>query len=316
MEPTYTSKQARSSLYHIIYQLLWDWVASRDRRDIAAMLTALPLQFDYYRTRGIPSDFMLRQIGKAPYAVWSEFQRQDQTSSGVVPSDGTLVHKDTSAHREEPPRSPTESGPNDQSDTHAVRQRKPSGRSAASTAKREPIDVDKWLKDATIVGLNAFEPVAEYMLGLGACKVLGLESLVPLGTEKGGYVLSGPRVGYSLRNLECQLIPSARDEIRDDPFVVELDRLEAAPHSVRSVWLPRLLHDVIVYDAHGGVEVMFKRLPGTTAEARRDVVDKYAAMGLYDEPYIGHTPIRQLLLVGYLLHRAYDLRPQLLDGDR
>jgi hypothetical protein len=34
------------------------------------MLNALGSQFAYYDAHGIPSDFLMRQIGRAPYAAW------------------------------------------------------------------------------------------------------------------------------------------------------------------------------------------------------------------------------------------------------
>jgi hypothetical protein len=75
METSYSSKQARAALYASMHQLLWDWVASHEgSRDVAVMLTVLPRQFEYYRVHGIPSDFMLRQIGRAPFVAWWESQ--------------------------------------------------------------------------------------------------------------------------------------------------------------------------------------------------------------------------------------------------
>jgi hypothetical protein len=75
METSYSSKHARAALYASMHQLFWDWVASRDEgRDVAVMLTALSRQFEHYRVNGIPADFMLRQIGRAPLAAWSAFQ--------------------------------------------------------------------------------------------------------------------------------------------------------------------------------------------------------------------------------------------------
>jgi hypothetical protein len=45
----------------------WDWCVGRDD---ATMLQALERQLDHYGVRGIPSDFLMRQIGRAPYAAW------------------------------------------------------------------------------------------------------------------------------------------------------------------------------------------------------------------------------------------------------
>jgi hypothetical protein len=78
IETSYSSKHARAAFYASWHQLLWDWVAARDDDSHAAvtvMLTVLPSQFGYYQVHGIPDDFMLRQVGKAPFAAWWEYQR-------------------------------------------------------------------------------------------------------------------------------------------------------------------------------------------------------------------------------------------------
>ncbi len=75
METSYTSKQARAAFYASMHQLLWDWVATRSGYQYGGeMLRVLPSQFEYYELRGIPSDFMLRQIGRAPFAAWWQSQ--------------------------------------------------------------------------------------------------------------------------------------------------------------------------------------------------------------------------------------------------
>ena len=75
IETSYTSKQARAAFYASMHQLLWDWVASRNGyRYVGEMLRVLPSQFEYYELHGIPSDFMLRQIGRAPFAAWWQSQ--------------------------------------------------------------------------------------------------------------------------------------------------------------------------------------------------------------------------------------------------
>ena len=54
--------------------VLWDWVAAIARPAIenALFLDRMRSQAAYYRAHGIPSDFQLREIGRAPFAVWRE----------------------------------------------------------------------------------------------------------------------------------------------------------------------------------------------------------------------------------------------------
>ena len=69
-ETSYASRQGEGLLFSIKHQVLWDWCAGQGKDVTAAMLEALERQFDHYDVHGIPSDFMMRQIGRAPYAAW------------------------------------------------------------------------------------------------------------------------------------------------------------------------------------------------------------------------------------------------------
>lgn len=71
-ETSYSSQEGHDTLFPLIYQLLWDWVVTQDLNSGlgASMLTALSQQLEYYALHGIPSDFMMRQIGRAPFAAW------------------------------------------------------------------------------------------------------------------------------------------------------------------------------------------------------------------------------------------------------
>lgn len=69
-ETSYASRQGEQLLFSIKHQVLWDWCAGQGKDVTAAMLEALERQFDHYDVHGIPSDFMMRQIGRAPYAAW------------------------------------------------------------------------------------------------------------------------------------------------------------------------------------------------------------------------------------------------------
>lgn len=76
-ETSYSSQEAHDALFSVIHQLLWDWVVTRDGNSGlgASMMIALSRQFDHYRAHGIPSDFLMRQIGRAPFAAWQGSQR-------------------------------------------------------------------------------------------------------------------------------------------------------------------------------------------------------------------------------------------------
>jgi hypothetical protein len=39
--------------------------------DPAELVAQMSAQYEHYREHGIPSSFMLRELGTAPYAVWS-----------------------------------------------------------------------------------------------------------------------------------------------------------------------------------------------------------------------------------------------------
>jgi hypothetical protein len=83
-ETGYSNGQARKVLFASVHQAIWDWIATNAPRETQAlMLAAIERQFDYYAHRGIPSDFMMREIGKAPFAAWAA------TSVAVAPEPTT-----------------------------------------------------------------------------------------------------------------------------------------------------------------------------------------------------------------------------------
>jgi hypothetical protein len=73
-ETSYSSGEVHDVLFPLIYQLLWDWCVGHDSSAATTMLPALEWQLAYYGVHGIPSDFLMRQIGKAPYASWKASQ--------------------------------------------------------------------------------------------------------------------------------------------------------------------------------------------------------------------------------------------------
>ncbi|HMS73499.1 MAG TPA: hypothetical protein PKB03_10745 [Baekduia sp.] len=57
----------------VTHRVLWDWVLARAPREVdkAAVISAMRSQCAYYNEYGIPSSFLLREIGTAPFATWS-----------------------------------------------------------------------------------------------------------------------------------------------------------------------------------------------------------------------------------------------------
>jgi hypothetical protein len=72
-ETSYSSAKAEELLFSKMYQVVWNWVvASATVETTDTMITALERQFAYYEVHGIPSDFLMRGIGKAPFSAWQE----------------------------------------------------------------------------------------------------------------------------------------------------------------------------------------------------------------------------------------------------
>jgi hypothetical protein len=69
-ETAYATKQGGEQLFQVVHELFWNWCAEQGRDANRAMLDALEAQFAYYDAHRIPSDFLMREIGRAPYAAW------------------------------------------------------------------------------------------------------------------------------------------------------------------------------------------------------------------------------------------------------
>lgn len=71
-ETGYQIPADRKALASVIDRVLWDWVAAQEpkRHNGTIVLNMLDRQFEYYSHHGIPSDFRMREIGKAPFAAW------------------------------------------------------------------------------------------------------------------------------------------------------------------------------------------------------------------------------------------------------
>lgn len=71
-ETAYATKQGGEQLFSVIHELFWNWCATQGRDANVAMLNALGSQFAHYDAYGVPSDFLMREIGRAPYAAWQD----------------------------------------------------------------------------------------------------------------------------------------------------------------------------------------------------------------------------------------------------
>jgi hypothetical protein len=70
-ETAYSSRQAEELLFGLVYQVVWDWVVGRSTKGTQErMVGALERQFGHYAINGIPSDFRMREIGRAPFVAW------------------------------------------------------------------------------------------------------------------------------------------------------------------------------------------------------------------------------------------------------
>jgi hypothetical protein len=68
-----TPKKARDILFFTAPRVCWDWVFTEIADDLAtarAVVADLLLLCDDYRENGVPRDFFLKGIGRAPYRLW------------------------------------------------------------------------------------------------------------------------------------------------------------------------------------------------------------------------------------------------------
>jgi hypothetical protein len=70
-----TLDNARDVVFRVAHKVLWDWAITGAATTVTAveMVQQMRRQCEHYRQHGIPSSFMLREIGTAPYAVWDGY---------------------------------------------------------------------------------------------------------------------------------------------------------------------------------------------------------------------------------------------------
>ena len=221
-------------------------------------------------------------------------------------------------HYHEPPEAPTESVAMSQDGEPSEGEGIPS----ADHSQRVHLDAKDWLDEAAIICTNDFEPAAELILQIGTVKMLcpGYVPLQPAPPEwralEGGDTqaacLGNCRLGYALRNWECQRIPSAQEEVADDGLAAKADEMAATPN-LPAMWIPALIEGIITHERYGGPRHTIESTPGATAEARREVLRTWLEKFPSEDRYTGRWATERLVLFGYLLHRLYDIRPQLLE---
>ncbi|HXN39675.1 MAG TPA: hypothetical protein VN892_16695 [Solirubrobacteraceae bacterium] len=89
-ETSYSSEKAEELLFSVMYQVIWNWVvesATVETRE--TMIAALERQFEHYGSHGIPSDILMRGIGKAPFSAWQAIS--DSSPATPAPEDGDIV---------------------------------------------------------------------------------------------------------------------------------------------------------------------------------------------------------------------------------
>lgn len=187
---------------------------------------------------------------------------------------------------------------------------------APASAGKEPgqLDTETWISETSIVATREFEPAAESALQTGAIAVVGIESAEELSGDALSAVISNARFGYALRNWECGQLFGTRPEPSDDELAPVLDLLDASfPESQRSMWIASPVSEIVLEDAHGGLDAMLDSIEGVSGDQRREAIAAWGDYWPTEDRFTGRTATERLVAFGYLLHHAYDLRPHLLD---
>ena len=176
------------------------------------------------------------------------------------------------------------------------------------------LDAETWTKEASLVATRKYEPAAETALQVGTLKILGLDSFDELGGDTPSVVVGNARFGYALRNWECSQVFGERPRPPDDELARHLDDWDTIlPASSRPVWVPRPIVEIVTEGKHGGLDAMLDSIEGVSGDQRREVFSAWGQYWPSDDRFTGRAATERLTAFGYLLHHAYDLRPDLLD---
>lgn len=186
----------------------------------------------------------------------------------------------------------------------------------------EPIDVEQWLSDTSVVCTHDFEPYAERVLEIVTLDLLGVLPMMDalLGetpTEEIGddvvTTLSNARFGYALRNRETQLLGNSDYVARDDAVATLLEERWGGELVVDTAVIGGLLRDLCSFGFLGGPEGVYETTPGARAELRRNAIEEWADRYFPGESErTGRDITICLVQYGYVLHRLFEIHPTAL----
>jgi len=176
----------------------------------------------------------------------------------------------------------------------------------------EALTAELWLEGAAAICMSTFDPpAAEFTLKEGTYQLLGRSN--PAFEGMGQDVdddmvvpLSSSRMGFALRNLECQWFPGATSEIEDwltDRVEEHRNDQDFFPHPGLDPWLIDILKEAI--DDRGGLEGMTADLPGAPVALRESAIEAAVVLQRSDDCDVDTA---RLILFGYLLHRVNEVR--------
>lgn len=196
------------------------------------------------------------------------------------------------------------------------------GTPAADIPDQQPegtgLDPESWVKEASIVCTNRYEPFSELMLELSTVELLGIQPIVDryMNEPWQGYDpaveagVSHARFGYALRKRETQLIACYGDVRESDPLAaLATDR--ADNHGVKTAVVHRIVRDVLDY---GQRDLLYERTPGTTPEVRRTGIGYWATTYGDRDPRLDRETTTALIEHGYFLHRLFEIQPSYRDS--
>lgn len=108
-DTSFAPKKARDVLFFVAPRVCWDWVFTAladEPETAAALLTDLLLLCDDYRENGIPDDFSLKGIGRAPFRLWmsEDGQVEDLRETAAMSVDGAATNGAEAAISADPRR--------------------------------------------------------------------------------------------------------------------------------------------------------------------------------------------------------------------
>lgn len=177
-----------------------------------------------------------------------------------------------------------------------------------------PIDIGRWLKDASLICTHNFEPYVEHVLDLITLDADALLGELPDQVDHDVVVaMSNTRFGYALRNREIQLLGPDGHVAPEDPIATLLEERWGGETTISTAVIFGVLRDVCTFNFLGGLERLFAVTPGTTAELRGKAMRRWANEHNRGEDSRAERYITvSLLEYGYALHRLFEIHPEAL----